>query len=58
MDRRDFVAELVKELFDVGNFEHLDGYGGALLAMDLDEAVENLVENGWQITKATGEGTE
>lgn len=49
--RREFVAELVKELFDVGNFNHLDGYGGALLVLDVDEAVEALCKRGWKITK-------
>lgn len=48
---REFVADLVKELFEVGNFNHLDGYGGALLALDLDEAMEGLQKKGWKISK-------
>jgi len=50
-NRRDFVAELVKEMFDIGNLNHLDGYGGALLVLDVDEAVETLTKKGWKITK-------
>ena len=48
---REFVAELVKELFDVGNLNHLDGYGGALLVLDLEEATEALYRKGWRIKK-------
>lgn len=48
---REFVADLVKELFEAGNFNHLDGYGGALLALDLDEAMEALQKKGWKVSK-------
>lgn len=50
-ENRDFVAELVKELFDGGNLNHLDGYGGALFALDLEEAMESLRTKGWRISK-------
>jgi hypothetical protein len=50
---REFVAELVKELFDVGNLNHLDGYGGALLVLDLEEAMEVLRRQGWKTIKET-----
>lgn len=48
---RAFVADLVKELFDVGNLSHLDGYGGALLVLDMEEAMEALRRKGWKTSK-------
>jgi len=48
---REFVAGLVKELFDVGNLNHLDGYGGALLVLDLEEAMETMRRKGWKTSK-------
>lgn len=47
----DFVADLVAKLFGTGNFNHLDGYGGALLALDLIDATKSLKEEGWRISK-------
>ncbi len=47
---REFVSELVKTLFDDGNFSHLDGYGGALLVLDLEEAMEALYRKGWRVS--------
>ena len=52
VDNRIFVADLLKALFiDGENLDHLDGYGGALFALDLEEAIEALREKGWKFIK-------
>lgn len=49
---REFVADLLKALFiDGENLDHLDGYGGALFALDLEEAMEAMRKKGWKTTK-------
>lgn len=48
---RAFVCDLVKEIFDIGNMNHLDGYGGALFVLDVEEAMEALRRKGWKTSK-------
>jgi hypothetical protein len=55
---RGFVADLVKELFDVGNLDHLDGYGGALFTLDVEEAMEALRRKGWTTERRKIDGGE
>lgn len=52
-NNREFVADLVKELFNAGNLDHLDGYGGALFVLNLEDATEALRKKGWTISKET-----
>lgn len=53
---REFSADLVKALFETEDFNHLDGYGGALLVLDIEDAVEALQEKGWKLTKEESGG--
>lgn len=52
MANLDLVADLLKALSDEGNLDHFDAYGfGALYALDLQEAFEELQKMGWQFNK-------
>jgi hypothetical protein len=53
---RGFALDLVEELFATGNYNHLDGYGGASLVIDLEEAVTALHKKGWAIARELGDG--
>lgn len=49
--RRDLVADFLKALSDINAIGHLDAYGGALFALEIDEAFEILETKGWKIDK-------
>lgn len=49
--RRDLVMDFIKTLSDMDAINHLDAYGGAIFALEVDEAFEKLEEKGWKIDK-------
>lgn len=51
MDDKDLVAALLKTLAEQGSLDHLDAYGGALFAMDLEGAFADLREQGWEFDR-------
>lgn len=50
--RRDLVEDFIKVLSDMDAINHLDAYGGASFALEVDEAFEILESQGWKISKA------
>lgn len=48
---QDLVADLLKVLAEQGSIDHLDAYGGALFAMDLQSAFEDLRKKGWEFDR-------
>lgn len=51
MDDQQLVADLLRVLGEEGNLDHLDAYGGALFALDLQDAFAELRKKGWKFTK-------
>lgn len=51
MADEDLVADLLKVLAEQGSIDHLDAYGGALFAMDLQGAFADLRKKGWEFDR-------
>jgi hypothetical protein len=49
--KMEFAADLIKELSNLRALDHLDGYGGALFALDVYEAVKKTTENEWKLER-------
>jgi hypothetical protein len=49
--RRDLTEEFILALSKLEALDHLDVYGGALFALEIDEAFEMLEANGWEFNK-------
>lgn len=52
--RRDLVTDFIKALSDIEAIDHLDAYGGAIFALEIDEAFELLEAKGWKFDKDAG----
>lgn len=48
---QDLVADLLKVMEKQGSLGHLDAYGGALFALDLQGAFADLRKEGWEFDR-------
>lgn len=49
--RRELVGDFIEALSEIAAIDHLDAYGGALFALEIDAAFEKLEAGGWEINK-------
>lgn len=48
---RELTADIIRELSEIDSLNHLDAYGGACFALDIDEVLEKLKKKGWRFHK-------